>query len=537
MASKTSTIRAQLPVRGKGNTKCHIHKDNDVLLLCQDCKVLICLTCSLSTHKAHNGSFVELSEMEQKYQNIILDFVNNTDRVYIPKLNQEITTSLAKLASCKPLSDIIRENILDHSNQCKEELDLMTAGYLSLCDKMEVAATDSIQTHITNMEGRLAMLRNLSSECKQILQTGTDVLVYDSVSEIQELDTDIPPTPNINLVEFTPGKDRHGFLKKALGNINSPTDRTGSSTGSHSYQKRVATPKQSSGQMSKFRYNLRPIVMSQFSYSDGVTSICPTSDGQAWLCDYGSDTVKLVNIEGKVLQTIQHSSNIRHISLDPTTGRLWFCCRKERIVFEVSTSSIPVTRFTTEDDPYSLCVTREGRVVVGTGSRKQGFRLIMYTADGRVLHTASVERSGAGFIQCITHCSVIGNIAVASCKHISGDYHSPKNYRRHVIVYNQTLQYLVNYRGEDIPRIRWSSFRRFITPDKFDPDTVVYDSRGNLVIADRSTNTIQLISGAGRYIGACHTYKGGHQAVSVQKDDVVWATCDRGFKLLMYYSD
>ncbi|XP_069123044.1 uncharacterized protein [Argopecten irradians] len=531
MASKTSTIRAQLPVRGKGNTKCHIHKDNDVLLLCQDCKVLICLTCSLSTHKAHNGSFVELSETKYQNQNIILDFINETDKVNIPKLNHEITTSRTKITSCKPLYDKLRKDILDHSNQCKEELDLITAEYLSLCDMMEVAATDRFQTHISEMKGRRERLRELSSEYRQTIQTGTAILMYDSVSEILELDTDIPPAPTIDLAGFTPSKNRQSHIKQAMGNISIPTDRTESSSSP------VVRPKQSAGQTSEVGYNLHPTVMSQFSYPDGVTSVCPTSDGYAWLCDCKNGSVKLITYKGQVLQKNKHIENIRDISLDPTTGRLWFCCREGKIVCEVSTSSTPVTRFTTEYRPYSLCVTREGRVVVGTGSREQGYKVVMYTTDGRMLHTAILKSSGIGFVQSITQCGVTGNIAVISSNYISGDYANPHNYIRHVIVYNQTLQDLVIYRGEDIPQTRWSYLRRFITPDKFDPDRVVYDSRGNLVIADRSTNTIELISGSGKYIETLHTNKSGHQTIGVQTDDVLWATGDWGFKLLKYYND
>ncbi|XP_033755175.1 uncharacterized protein LOC117338086 [Pecten maximus] len=541
--------RAQIVIREKGQIKCDVHKDNNVIFVCKTCNVLICTTCSLTNHKAHFDSFCELSKIKNEKTNIIMDFINDTENVNIPKLNEEITSSRTKLSSCKTEYEKRRKNVIDNNVKCKEELDQITAQYVSIYNKMEVADTDLIQTHITDMERRLDTLNKLSTEYKQTLQTGTEVLVYDSVSEILELDSVIPPTPNIDMAEFTPGIDRQSHLKQALGNMKLPTDhlQAGSASGGHSDQRPVVRPKESTeaGQASTraLRYKLRdrPKVKYQFSYPDDITTICPTSDGRAWLCDWGSDTVKLIKKKGQVIQTIRHNSRIQGISLDPTTGRLWFCCWDERSISEVSSLFTPVTRFTIEDYPARLCVTREGRVVVGTEGIQE-YKVMIYTVDGQVLHTHIVEGSGTGVVQSISQCSVTGNIAVVSSKHISGDY-TPDNYRRHIIVYNPTLQPLVHYRGEGIEaRVEGMQVQKSVTPDKFDPITVVYDSKGNIVIADETRDTIELISGAGKYIKTLHTNNKRQGVVGIQKGDVLWSRLELdtgrpGLKLLKYYSD
>ncbi|XP_033754854.1 uncharacterized protein LOC117337834 [Pecten maximus] len=549
MASKKSIFHTQFPIRVKGDTKCNNHKDNDVFFLCQNCQTLICPICSITEHKLHIDSFVELSKFKIENGNLIQNFVDETDNVSIPKLKQEIISSRTKQSSCKPLYDKLRTKITDNNNKCKIQLDEMTADYISICDRMEVADTELIQTHITDLERRLETFRELSSEYKQTLKTGTAVLMYDSVSEIREMDTDIPPTPD-KQTYFTPGMDRQSHLKQALGNMNLPTDylQAGSASGIHSDQRPVVRPKQSTeaGQAStgEVRYKLRdsPAVMSQFLYPDHIKSICPTSDGRAWLCDHNTDTVKLINKEGQVKQTITHNSNIQDISLDPTTGRLWFCCMDKRIIFEVSTSCTPVPRFTTEDFPYSLCVTREGRVAVGT-VLSQGYTVVMYTVTGKVLHTQIVEESRKGYVLSISQCCVTGNIAMVSSKHISGVVSDTNNYRIHIIVYNPTLQPLFHYRGEGIPaQGEGIQSQEPVTLDKFDPITVVYDSKGNIVIADETRNTIELINGAGKYIKTLHTNKFHQGVVGIQKGDVLWSqlvldTGQRGLKLLKYYSD
>ncbi|XP_021379560.1 uncharacterized protein LOC110467021 [Mizuhopecten yessoensis] len=551
MATKHSSPSPQVPVRIKGHTKCLYHKDNEVVLLCQDCGLLICTTCSITTHKTHIDSFCEISKITNEQKNTLLDFMNETENIEIPKLKNEIQSARNEISTSESNYKKLSVNIKKQRDQCKLDLDKITEDHLAICNKMEKGTTDLLRIHITNLEDRLDTLVKLSSECKQTLQTGTAVLVYDSVSEIQDMDLDIPQAPYIDMTEFTPDNNRQRHLEQAMGKMKTPTDhfKAGSAPSGHSEQGPVVRPKLSksteTGQASTgaVLYTLcdSPTVISQFSYPGGISSICPTSNGRAWLCHYKTNTVKLINNKGnffsnkpKVIQKIQHNSNITDISLDPTTGRLWFCCKAERSICEVSTSSTPVTRFTTEGDPNSLCVTREGRVVVGTGGR-QGYKVVMYTADGQVLHTATVEGSGTGSVLSIAQCGVTGNIAIVSSKLISGDSSDPNNYRRHITVYNPTLQFLVHYRGEGIQA------REAITPDKFDPVTVVYDSKGNIVIADYRRNTIELISGAGKYIKTLHTNKGQGQ-VGIQKDDVLWScleldTGEWGLKLLKYYSD
>ncbi|XP_021341843.1 uncharacterized protein LOC110442522 [Mizuhopecten yessoensis] len=569
MATKHSSPSPQIPVRIKGHTKCPYHKDNEVVLLCQDCGILICTTCSITTHKIHIDSFCEISKITNEQKNTLLDFMNETENIEIPKLKNEIQSARNEISTSESNYKKLSVNIKKQRDQCKLDLDKITEDYLAICNKMEKGTTDLLQIHITNLEDRLDTLVKLSSECKQTLQTGTAVLVYDSVSEIKDMDLDIPQTPNIDMTEFTPDNNRQRHLEQAMGKMKTPTDhfKVGLAPSGHSKEGPVVRPKLSksteTGQAStgEVLYKLcdSPTVISQFSYPDGITSICPTSNGRAWLCDCKTNTVKLINNKGnffsnkpKVIQKIQHNSNIDDISLDPTTGRLWFCCFNEGTIYEVSTSTTPVTRFTTEGypqslcvtrevtrfttegDPDSLCVTREGLVVVGTAGT-QGYKVVMYTADGQVLHTSTVEGSGEGAVLSITQCGVTGNIAIVSSKLISGDGSHPNNYRNHITVYNPTLQPLVHYRGEGIQA------REAVTPDKFGPVTVIYDSKGNIVITDYTRNTVELISGAGKYIKTLHTNKGQGQ-VGIQKDDVLWScleldTGEWGLKLLKYYSD
>ncbi|XP_060074880.1 uncharacterized protein LOC132554573 [Ylistrum balloti] len=540
-ASELSSMKGQIVVRAKGHDKCPSHRDNQVVFLCQDCNILICPSCSITTHKAHFDSFIEISKTTQQNKNRIRDFINSTENLDIPKLKEEIKTAKEHHSTYKPKYKNIRDTIKEYRDIARKVIDEITENHLAFCDEMELVDTELLQTHITNLERRLDNLVTLSLECKETLQRGNGVLVYDSATEIQNTDLEIPQRPNIR-TEFTPCKDRRNHLKEAMGVIQARTDhQAASAAGGPSNQGPLVRNKQSSemDQLSTgtVQYKLcdRPTVVSVFSYRAGNPLICPTPVGRAWLCDYNTSTLNLINNKGEVLQEIQHNNNITDISLDPITGCLWFCCFEERTVNEVSTSSTPVRRFTTQYYPHKLSVTSEGRVVVGTGGR-QGYKVVIYTTGGQVLHTVIVERSELGGVLSITQCPVTGNIAIVSKKLIDGEYSDPNNFRRHVIVYNPTLQPLIHYRGEGIQA------REAVTPDKFGPIRVVYDSKGNIVISDWKRKTIELITGDGKYIKTLHTNKGQQGEVGIQSDDVLWShleldTGKWGLKLLEYYSD
>ncbi|OWF51782.1 uncharacterized protein LOC110448629 [Mizuhopecten yessoensis] len=539
MATKDgqSILRAQYHIRNKGSSRCPDHRDNDVVLLCQTCNVLICTSCSITSHKSHIDSFLEISKIRNQHQNSLQDFVNEAEKIKIPKLNDQIISAREELSACQPKYKNISDNIKKQRDECRLELDKIMEDNLAICDKMERAETHLLHGHIVNLEVRLDTLVKLSSDCKQTLQTGNAVLVYDTVVDIKDRDFDIPQTTNTDMTEFTPGKDRQSHLEQAMGKWKTPEHlKTELATSGCSNQGPVVIPKlfESKGMQREILFKLCDslTVISKFLYPFSITSICPTNEGRAWLSDWATNTVKLINNKGQLVQKIQHNSDIQQISLDPATGRMWFCCTEEKTIHELSTSSTPVTRFTTKGLPFSLCVINDGQIVVGESGVKV-CKLVMYTADGRVLHTATVEASGFGPVWSITQCAVTGNIAVASTTQISGDSSNPE--RSQLVVYNPTLQHLFQYRGEGI-----KEQEEAISPERFDPGIVVYDSKGNIVVTDRTRHTIELISGTGTYIKTLHVNKEQLGVIGIQRGNVLWTNLKirkRGVKLFKYYCD
>ncbi|XP_033729375.1 uncharacterized protein LOC117318506 [Pecten maximus] len=582
------SLREQHPPRKKGDTECPIHEGNEVVLLCQDCDILICLICQTTAHEMHNVS--EMSTMISQHQNKLRDIIDITEKVKIPNHTSEIKSAREELSRHQGHYKTLRKNIQERRDLCKKELDNITADHMSICDTMELAATDLIQTHITNLEKRLDTLRKLPSECKQTLQTGSAVLLYDSVSESREMGSDIPPTPTIDLTEFTPCKDRQSHLKQAMGVVTIDIEHLKTESATDSIkdpdirekqlreQSRIEDKPPTEEQMSNIDmskvtpgiddinssrpnvpsaepliteedrmdkkpstgtaiYDLldSPNIINQIPYKNDVTTICPTSDGGAWLNNYKSTKIHQINNKGDVIQQIEYDTYITDISLNPRTGRVWYCGYDET-VGEISASNKIVRSFATKGIPYSLCVAIGNRLLVGTLGGK-GSDIVMYTNNGEVLRRISLEELKQKTVLCITECSVTGNIAVAVGESVARG--------SSVVVYNSEFQPLFRYRGEGRQLQRApdpSNPYPDVYHNKFNPYTVLYDSKGNIAVVDRRRDTIELLSGGGKYIKTLHTNKRGQGAIGIQKGDVLWLESvldsgELGIKLLSYYRE
>lgn len=149
--------------------------------------------------------------------------------------------------------------------------------------------------------------------------------------------------------------------------------------------------------------------------------------------------------------------------------------------------------------------------------------------------TTEEETDKTSVARSATHCPVTGNIALVCREQIRGDGSDPDDWKHHIVVYTDRLCILYHYRGTDIKG------RSGSTPDELDPRSITYDSRGNVLIAVRSTNTTELISGEGHHIKTLHRAK-DQGYLGVQTGDVLWAKLmsDAGeweLQLLQYYTD
>lgn len=163
--------------------------------------------------------------------------------------------------------------------------------------------------------------------------------------------------------------------------------------------------------------------------------------------------------------------------------------------------------------PHGFLVDRQGNVWVtdAQGKGTKGFQVVKFSADGKVLLTlgkAGVQGEGPDVFGSPTDVAVApnGDIFVS-------DGHSGCNCPNNRIV-------KFDRNGKFIKT--WGKTGK--GPGEFDgPHALAFDSRGRLIVGDRTNNRVQVFDQDGKFI-ASWTQFGRPSGVFVTKDDVLYVT-------------
>lgn len=257
-----------------------------------------------------------------------------------------------------------------------------------------------------------------------------------------------------------------------------------------------------------------------------IEAICPTSDG-AWTSNCFSKTLTQINKEGQILQKIKYKVCISDVSVSPITNNGWTCSREDYSIMECPPTGTPVVRFSTDVPPYGLCCTQDGCILVGMSKK-----ITKFNTKGKVV-TSEVPWFGRPLVctpHRITECSVTRNIAVV-------DRDSPSDGgedKACVVVMDNNFHALCQYMG-NVPNSQQQTTK--IRSGLFDPYDVIYDTVGNIVIADWNNGCLHLLSGSGpgEYMKLFDRNSDFVRCIGIDKDTVLWAGfVDDTIKLLQY---
>ncbi|XP_021375181.1 uncharacterized protein LOC110464329 [Mizuhopecten yessoensis] len=375
-----ATPKSQIPLRIKGQTTCINHKGRQLEFYCEKCQELVCPKCLSSIHKTHPVS--ELSEITPQKEPDIKNFIDRTEKNDLVQIGKYITTTDILLKDNTSTFEKLSQKLKMQTDKLKQELDMLTAQTLSLFHKMEEDNTKLIQKYKQDLEMYEKHLKQQIQECKAALQRGSHLQIYDAYCEIHSPTYSLPVEPVLGTANFTPNESPQDNLKKALGKVitsgqgQTLSDQDRSVSTSDDLEQ-PSTQQRSGAKVKKAvtTYKLLPQtkVMKRWKSLFGISSICPTTDGQVWTQYY--NTLNLLDSTGKVIQEVKHNVGINDISLSPTTHTLWVCDRDNNITELVSGRLLH--RFSTMKDPWGICITASNHVIVGMTKH-----ISKFTTDG-----------------------------------------------------------------------------------------------------------------------------------------------------------
>ncbi|XP_033728201.1 tripartite motif-containing protein 3-like [Pecten maximus] len=384
-----ATLASQKCFRTKGQTTCGHHKRRTLEFYCEKCQELVCPKCFSSIHKGH--LVCELSEITfQKKQDIknFIDRIELKDLIQIGKCTTSTDTILEENNSN---FEKLSQELIIQTEKLKQDLDMLTAKTLSIYHKMREDNAKIIQKYKEDLEMYDKQLKQQIQECKTVLQRGSHIEIYDTECEIDTL-IHLPVQPVLGTASFTPNKHPQHHLELTLGEviissqILTLTDQCRSlSTSDDKGQSSTGQRPEGKKAMTRNKLLSETKVVEEWESPCYISSICPTTDGQAWTSKY-SNKLTLLDRKGKVIQKVTHKVEVKDISLSPTIHRLWVC-DKENNILELVTGRLCLgtrarltRRFRTNEEPRCICVTASNHVIVGDGQTH--FQIYHTRSDG-----------------------------------------------------------------------------------------------------------------------------------------------------------
>ncbi|XP_069140368.1 uncharacterized protein [Argopecten irradians] len=471
--------QVHVPRRPKGDPKCSVHRTKEVVLHCSDCNELICITCSISTHNGHRQ--VELTDITSREKSVLQDYINTTEKTTLLHIQQEIVSVESKITENDTDFEELEQKVKDHGEACKKQIDTLTEEFVSKSVKFREENRDLLIKYKKELEERQTFLLEHMKECKQVLQQGTSIQVYDTTVNIPDNVSEFPAEPTLCTVDFRPCQSMTEQMRTVWGILD------------------ISTLLASGVKLCEKTLD-QPVVRPKFQRPMECTSISPGSSG-VWLSDCESKEMLLVDVEGRIKQKTKHNGDIHSITLSPNSGNIWFCCVDDLSIYEVlSNGKELVKRITTNSLPERICISKEENVIVGSG-----INITIYTTNGKVTATSSVskelQKKGTVTPGSVSQCPVTSHIAVTYMYQSKEDTSCGV---LHVLNKDLILQFVYEGTECDLPR------------------NTVYDSRGNLVVATFNKK-VQLVSGTGHYIRTLHVENiNGIGCIGIGMGDVLW---------------
>ncbi|XP_069106686.1 uncharacterized protein [Argopecten irradians] len=521
----TSLYKCQNPQQPHGQSTCNHHKGRQLVLYCKTCEEPVCTKCLSSIHTGH--LFCELSELTSEKKQDIRNFIDKTENVDLVEIDEFINcvdNSLKENISC---FEKLSEQLNTQTAKLKEKLDLLVTQTLSLYQQMEEDNAKLLHTYKQDLEMYSDQLKQKVEDCKNLLQRGSDIEIYDTDCDVTS-SVSLPLKPTLAFASLTPNSNPQRYLEQALGEIEilykcQSHGRPGCdlTIGSHKEEGTSAHQQTSDidagtdatkEEICNRGYHLPPQtkILEKWRSPCSIDSICPTTDGRAWTMYL--NTLTLLDRKGKVVQKVKHNTRISNISLSPITNTLWACGKCN--ILELESGRLQ-TRFSTNAESLSICITASEHVIIGMYSK-----ISKFTTRGQLVQTTvATEEQFVNWPLSISECPVTHNIAVV-------------NRWSDVVIMDNALQKLFVYTGEIT-----GVYSPTTGGKSFDPVDAVYDKIGILVMGDNKTECFLLINGRGQFIRIIHTNDHKAWAIGIDIEGVLWSVFQRNDVKLLQYND
>ncbi|XP_055999048.1 E3 ubiquitin-protein ligase Midline-1-like [Ostrea edulis] len=457
--------------------KCPDHADKHCEIYCEKCGVPVCSTCALfGKHKGHDVSDI-LEKFSAKTESLQKDLEELETRIYprYKEMASNVETEKAKLETKygKLTTDADEQGEILH-----REITAIVNRQKSAIAEMKTKHLDALNKNTEEITQKMAELKQIMSDLKSILKSNDVSLTSTYKSRNSQFRT-LPPKVRVTLPSFSPQKINKDQLNEMFGSL-SPLSINTEHGDTMKSAEAVSSPP-----VKPLLDEPRVTATIDTGYSR-LYSVSCLSEDQVWTGG-NNDTMKLLNLQSKLLTSIQNKSGRIPTDIAVTRdGDLVYTDYKTKTINLIKNKQIQTVITLQGWRPRYVCCTagndllvtmisddrKQSKVVRYSGSTEK--QSIQFDDQGRPLYSSDT------FPKYLSENKNL-DICVADCRASA------------VVVVNQSGKLRFRYTGHPSN-----------TKQSFIPFGITTDSQSHILTADYNNHRIHILDQDGQFLRYIH---------------------------------
>nr|XP_022299113.1 E3 ubiquitin-protein ligase TRIM71-like [Crassostrea virginica]XP_022299114.1 E3 ubiquitin-protein ligase TRIM71-like [Crassostrea virginica] len=347
-----------VPFKQRGSIpKCPNHSTKTCTIFCKDCNVSICKICSSFGEHAEHKTEDLLKAMAEKEELIRKDLQELEESIY-PRYQEAATNIPVQRADVNKRSQKLTTALDKQGEALHTEIDTIIQGMKSDIDDMDAQHIAAIDEQEDAINKTSTEIKKVIQDLKRLLDTSDVCLVSEYTSRTEEFRS-LPAQFQVTLLTFTPQEINREQIHQQIGSLS----------------KLVIT----------FSLLDEPRILKDIQTEcTYLYSVSCLSDSELWTGGYNDNILRLYNLQGELLSSVQTKSGNWPGDIAVTrSGGLVYADYDDRSINLVSGTQIQTLITLRGWKPHGLCSTSSGDL------------LVIMTSDDYYKHTKVVRYSGS----------------------------------------------------------------------------------------------------------------------------------------------